>query len=100
MDNDLSYDNLSNQLNTTFIVKQESGEIPLELTEVTSRKLVQRNEQFSIILRGPSDRPLGQGTMPMEHQKFGKIDLFIVPIRQAADGMYYEAAFNRFLDEV
>jgi hypothetical protein len=101
MDNDLSHGNLSNELNTIFIVKQENGDLPLELTEVTARKLVgQRNEQFSIIFRGPSDQSLGQGTQHMEHKRFGELDLFIVPIRQDGTGLFYEAVFNRFLDQV
>lgn len=101
MDNDLSHENMSNELNTTFSVKRETGDLPLELNEVSARKLVgQRNEQFSIIFRGPSDQPLGQGMMRMEHTRFGEFDLFIVPIRQDASGLYYEAVFNRFLDQV
>ena len=99
MDNDLSHENLSNQLNTTFKVKHEKGEIELELTEVSSRKLGERQEEFSITLRGPSDLALGQGTRRMEHALFGEFDLFIVPIRHEGDGFYYEAVFNRFLDQ-
>lgn len=101
MDNDLSHENLSNELNTTFIVKQDNGDLSLELSEVSARKLAgQRNEQFSIIFRGPSDPALGQGMRRMEHTRFGEFDLFIVPIRQDGDGLYYEAVFNRFLDQV
>ena len=99
MDNELSHENLSNQLHTTFKVKHENREIDLELTEVSSRKLGERNEQFSITLRGPSDLGLGQGTRHMEHALFGEIDLFIVPNRLEDDGFYYEAVFNRFLDQ-
>ena len=101
MENDLSHENLSAELNTTFIVKQENGDLPLHLTEVSARKLGgQRNEEFSIIFRGPSDRFLGQGMQRMEHKRFGEFDLFMVPIRQDGDGLYYEAVFNRFLDQV
>ena len=100
MDTDLSHDILSSQLNTTFNVKGDNGDLPLELTEVSARKLGERNEQFSIIFRGPSDQSLGQGTRRMEHKRFGEFELFIVPIRQDGDGLYYEAVFNRFLDQV
>lgn len=100
MDTDLSHENLSSQLNTTFNAKHENGEVPLELTDVSVRKLGDRNEHFSIIFRGPSDQSLGQGMRRMEHTRLGEFDLFIVPIRQDADGLYYEAVFNRFLDQV
>lgn len=100
MDTDLTHENLSSQLNTTFSVKHETGDLQLELTEVSTRKLGERNEQFSIIFRGPSDQSLGQGMRRMEHERFGEFELFIVPIRQDGDGLYYEAVFNRFLDQV
>lgn len=100
MDTDLSHENLSSQLNTTFNVKGDNGDLPLELSEVSPRKFGERNEQFSIIFRGPSNESLGQGMRRMEHNRFGEFDLFIVPIRQDGDGLYYEAVFNRFLDQV
>lgn len=100
MDTDLSHENLSGQLNTTFNVKQENGDLPLQLAEVSARKLNGRNEQFSIIFRGPADRALSQGMWRLEHPALGEFDLFIVPIRHDGDGLQYEAIFNRFLDQV
>src|SRR5688572_28397117 len=100
MDTDLSHENLSSQLNTTFNVRGDNGDVPLELTEISARKLGTRNEEFSITFRGPSDQSLGQGMRRMEHKQLGEFDLFIVPIRQDGDGLYYEAVFNRLLDQV
>ena len=100
MDTDLSYDNLSKQLNTTFEVEHEHADVQLELTEVSNRKLRERQEEFSIVFRGPTDRLLSQGMWSMKHTQLGEFELFIVPIRKQADGLYYEAIFNRFLDPV
>ena len=52
-------------------------------------------EQFSIIFRGPLGIFLQQQSYRMEHPQMGSFDLFLVPIRQDADGFYYEAAFAR-----
>jgi len=50
--------------------------------------------RFSILFRGPVDRPLGQETYHFEHDGIGRFALFIVPMRPEPDGRYYEAIFN------
>ena len=50
-------------------------------------------EQFSVVFRGPVDRPLGQGTQDLHHAGLGGLALFLVPIGADADGFRYEAAF-------
>ena len=69
--------------------------LDLVLMEVSELKLSERQEQFSIVFRGPSDAYLGQGIRPFHHERMGQFDLFIVPIRQDEKGFYYEAVFNR-----
>jgi hypothetical protein len=49
---------------------------------------------FSIVFRGPADRPLGQGTYHFEHGQIGGFPLFIVPRVPDQSGQYYEAIFN------
>jgi hypothetical protein len=41
---------------------------------------------------------LGQGVRNFEHDAMGKFELFIVPVEQDAQGVYYEAVFNRLRD--
>ncbi len=40
---------------------------------------------------------LGQGTFDLEHDQIGSFALFLVPIGPDAEGMRYEAVFNRFV---
>lgn len=42
---------------------------------------------------GPAHAP--QGTYPVEHEAIGQMAIFLVPVRQDADGVTYEAVFNR-----
>jgi hypothetical protein len=49
---------------------------------------------FSLLFRGPADRPLGQAVYHFDHEQMGGFDLFIVPMRPEADARYYEAIFN------
>ena len=42
---------------------------------------------------------LAQQIYPFEHDRLGRFDLFIVPVGQDAQGLAYEAVFNRLIDE-
>ncbi len=52
-------------------------------------------ERFSILFRGPRERPLPQGTYAFEHPRLGPFPLFIVPVGADHEGMRYEAVFTR-----
>ena len=81
---------------TSFRVQVGTDQhVDLVLMEVSELKLSKRQEQFSIVFRGPSDAYLGQGIRPFHHERMVQFDLFIVPIRQDEKGFYYEAVFNR-----
>jgi len=87
---------LSEHLNTTFRIRlPDSASVDVELTEVTGGRQTSRQEQFSIVFRGPSNAPLGQGTYSIEHEEFGSFDLFLVPVAKDDQGFSYQAVFNR-----
>ena len=50
-------------------------------------------EQFSVIFRGGAGEHLPQRIYPMNHEKLGEFDLFIVPIGPDDQGMRYQAVF-------
>ena len=86
-------------LNSKFRLLNEGGEsIELELIEVSELKKARRQEMFSIVFRCRTDRVLPQRIYRLEHENMGQFDLFLVPIRKDAEGVYYEAVFNRVLD--
>ena len=53
-----------------------------------------RREPFSIVFRGPKTIVLPQRMYKISHEKFGPLDLFIVPIGPDDTGMCYEAVFT------
>ncbi len=53
-----------------------------------------RAEPFSLVLRGPRAPALPQAIYALTHPRLGKIELFLVPIGQDAQGLRYEALFN------
>jgi|SRR5687767_11983293 len=84
------------QLNTKFSAKlDETNAVDLVLTEVGELKTSDRQEQFSILFRGPLEVFLGQGLRALKHDEMGEFGLFLVPIKQDENGFYYESVFNR-----
>jgi hypothetical protein len=49
---------------------------------------------FSLIFRAPPEPLLQQGIHRLEHDTFGPIDVFLVPIGPDEAGMRYEAVFT------
>jgi hypothetical protein len=94
----------SAHLNSEFTIFQAPTPlIGVELVEVTEKRVTggQRpsaatdQERFSVVFRGPRDKPLEQGMYQMQHDQLGGFDLFLVPVGRDHDGVYYEAVFNR-----
>jgi hypothetical protein len=76
----------------------------VELVEVTEKPALDhrqpsaaaRQERFSLVFRGPRDTMLQQGTYQLQHNQLGVLELFLVPVGQDHEGLYFEAVFNRF----
>lgn len=83
---------------TTFHVRPEGWEpLPVELVEVHGFGLqgTTGREQFSLLFRGPTEPLLPQALYPMEHEKLGSFQLFLVPVGpDAQDRHRYEAVFT------
>jgi hypothetical protein len=93
----LTHEEFLTNLKTRFQVQAEPDRyVDLELVEVSEPKRSPRQEQFSIVLRGPTESFLDQRTHTFRHESMGQFELFIVPISQDDKGFYYEAIFNRF----
>jgi uncharacterized protein DUF6916 len=100
MEASLTHEEFSKHLNSKFKVDlDETTSVEVELVEISELKLYPRQEEFAIVFRGPLDAFLGQGAGNFKHEQMGDFELFIVPIRQDAEGYYYEAIFNRIREE-
>ena len=86
----------SPHLNSTFRLSYGSATMELALVEILDGSTA-RQVNFSLLFRGPLEPPLPQQIHPFEHDQIGQFDLFIVPIKRDANGLYYEAVFNRVI---
>jgi hypothetical protein len=80
-------------LKSTFRLLDEPT-TELELVEISDGS-TNGHVNFSLLFRGPLQPLLPQRIYPVEHDRLGRFDLFMVPIRRDAHGLYYEAVFNR-----
>lgn len=100
MEASLTYEEFTKNANTKFQAEaDENTHVELELTAVSERKLYPQQEEFALEFRGPLNMFLGQGVRNFSHDQMGRFELFIVPIKQDEEGYYYEAVFNRFLQQ-
>jgi hypothetical protein len=88
-----------------FQVQPRSGDpVELELIRLadqvsdptgTTKPGAPRVESFTLVFRGPKDRPLRQDTYQFSQAKIGVFPLFIVPGAADGNSLQYVATFNR-----
>ena len=99
----LRFEDFAGLVKATFAVEPDPGAtLQLELAAVTPRRLTPSGlagglayEQFTLVWLGPADRLLPQGMYWFENPTRGRFELFIVPVGHDANGIRYEAQFNR-----
>jgi len=84
---------------TTFGLEPDGGP-RLELVLISATRIPgagrppsDDGRPFSLLFRGPVDRPLDQGTHELAHRGMGKVVIFLVPMQPDDEGPIYEAVF-------
>jgi hypothetical protein len=92
----LTHTKFAENLDSDFRVHLDSANIvDLRLVEVTELRETPRQEQFSLLFRGPLALFLPQQLYRMDHESFGSFEIFLVPVGRDAENFLYEAVFNR-----
>lgn len=97
----------SEHVHSLFTLKADSASWPAELIELSVRNSCAKGpqgkyyEQFSLIflVSDPEHPVLPQKIYSFDHPILNDFTLFIVPIRKDEKGVYYQAVFNRLLEE-
>lgn len=91
-------EDFADQLNSDFTVTFEDGtSAGLRLLSADSLISTPTQVSFSLLFRAPLDAPPFQGLFQVKHQSLGSMDLFLVPVKQDEDGLYFEAVFNNLI---
>ena len=87
-------------LNTRFWLVAEGLEpYALDLVKCVDFHSTPRQEQFSLRFRGDRAQIFPQQIYAMKHEAIGEFELFLVPVGRDDSGTFYEAVFNRFIDQ-
>jgi hypothetical protein len=94
----LKKSNFDPHLNSKFEIHTPSaGIVEVQLIEISDQTQEQM-ESFSLIFKGPLEKPFEQRIHKVKHPQMGELDLFLVPITYGKmDAMYYQAVFSRIL---
>ncbi|HJX90801.1 MAG TPA: hypothetical protein VJ372_09910 [Pyrinomonadaceae bacterium] len=97
-DGQLTEASFNQNLNTKFSLTFDEKTVELKLVEIKpyGNEPDSSMERFSIYLDGPAQPRLPQQTYQMDHERMGKVDIFIVPISGDEKVIRYEAVFNCF----
>ena len=101
----LTYADFQKAAKTPFRVWMDTRDsLVLELAEVTSSRMSAPGgaknstyENFTLVFQGPANRVLPQRIYRFESDALGCFELFIVPSGRDANGIQYQATFNRAL---
>ncbi len=91
----LHYEDFAPHVNSKFQMRAGQQTWEIELVEVADRSPSPKQEQFALQFCAPQDAPAFQSLFELEHATLGKGDVFLVPVNRTAQGLYYEAIFNR-----
>lgn len=91
----LSLDDFS-ALGAPLVVHASNVRVPLRVKSAQALPVhaLRATPPFSVILEGPLDFPLRQGTFAVDHPVHGRLELFLVPVARTTTGLDYEAVFN------
>jgi len=77
-----------------------NGMSALTLVKVRSLRYVpdavsRTTDSFSLVFRGPADRPLAQDVYKLHHRQTGDVSVLITPLQAETNSRFYEVVFNR-----
>jgi len=94
----LKLEDFARQLNTVFRATLPAGRfLEFTLIEAKPGRKSAVQETFSLVFRAPAVVRAESATFELEHSEMGSIAIFMSPFKSDAQGIYYEAAFNRLL---
>lgn len=83
---------------TEFVIDaSDQPDVSMSLEKLEIKISTTLQECFSLVFRAPADMTPVQQQFALRHAQLGTHSLFLVPFRQDAAGVYFEAVFNRLL---
>ena len=87
------FDAFSDCVGEPFRLIEDDGHVVAELIEAKPLGEV-TDRPFALLFRVAGDAPMPQRIHPVEHDRLGRFELFLVPVGPDDIGMRYEAIFT------
>ncbi|HEX8077062.1 MAG TPA: hypothetical protein VF511_04555 [Chthoniobacterales bacterium] len=83
-------------LEQDFLLRAGETQISLRLAEVEERRVAVKGgrQPFSLLFQGPASPAFTQGNFPLQHERLGTLEVFLVAIAGNASSRTYEAVFS------
>lgn len=91
----VSKSDFSSALNSEFVTKSAANVFSAELVSVDEGRVGPAFESFSLVFKAPVETACEQTTYDLAHPKLGNFELFMVPLKRNAEGVFFEAVVNR-----
>lgn len=89
-----NYTTFSSHVGSDFMLATPTGALKMTLLSADQQPAPPGYESFTLVFCGPASPYLPQAIYLLQHDALGQNEIFLVPIRQDAQGLYYEAVFN------
>jgi uncharacterized protein DUF6916 len=101
---DISFEVFLRRMNHRFVLRRqdppESGEgVAAELVECSPRPDNGRSRGYSLTFRVSRPIPAEQGNYLVSADSLTPTPIFLVPVRQTADGVDFHAVFNQLTED-
>lgn len=96
-DKTLSHKDFEKLVGDDFVARSDAGEelhLKLVSVDLLGEGAEDHRDPFSLKFHEEANTLLDQQTHAVEHEKLGKVDIFLVPIGPDPHGMRYEAVFG------
>ena len=94
---ELTHEHFAKELSSAFLLQHGGVSVELELVEANALApagVGSRRTPFSLIFHGPRQPMLPQKIYPLEHDRLGRLEIFLVPLGPQGESMRYEAIFT------
>ncbi|MEQ1605019.1 MAG: hypothetical protein ABL999_09130 [Pyrinomonadaceae bacterium] len=89
------FEEFSGQVNSIFAAPGDDGnDVEFQLVETNDLFSDERFHSFSLLFRAPLTTRSEQGIFTLKNATLGTLDLFLVPVKQTDEGLFFEASFN------
>lgn len=94
----LTFDSFQPYTGQKFSVENLPDSTGLQLLSANARKTNLTGDEtrvpFSLMFKSDQQHVLPQGSYYLTNEKFGQVEIFLVPVERDTEGVMYQAVFN------